>query len=134
MLDGSSLPQITFKGTVFSSNGEGQKFISLPWVKRQIQEKLGFTPYTGTLNIKLTKESVRQKKLLKKAEKFEISPEKGYCTGTLIEAHMNGLKCGIVLPQVFNYPRDVLEVIAAWNLREHFKIEDGNEVCVTVRL
>ena len=128
------MPQITFKGTVFSSNSEGRNFISLPWVKRQIQEKLGFTPYSGTLNIRLTKESVRQKKLLKKAEKFEVCPEKGYCTGTLIEAHMEGLKCGIVLPQVPNYPKDVLEVISAWNLRERFKIEDGSEVCVTVRV
>ena len=134
MLDGFSLPQITFKGTVFSSNGEGRKFVSLPWVKRRIQEKLGFTPYSGTLNIRLTKESVRQKKLLKKAEKFEISPEKGYCTGILIEAHVEGLKCGIVLPQLPDHPPDVLEVIAAWNLRERLKIEDGSEVCVTVRV
>jgi riboflavin kinase len=134
VLEGSSLPQATFKGTVFSSNGEGQKFISLPWVKRQIQEKLGFTPYPGTLNIRLTKESVRQKKLLKKAEKFEISPEKGYCTGILIEAHMEGLKCGIVLPQIPSYPQDVFEVVAAWNLRERFKIKDGSEVRVTVRV
>ena len=128
------MPQITFKGAVFSGNGGGRKFISLPWVKRQIQEKLGFTPYSGTLNIRLTKESIQQKKLLEKAEKFEISPEKGYCTGTLIEAHMEGLKCGIVLPQVPNYPQDVLEVIAACNLRERFKLEDGSEVCVTVRV
>ena len=126
------MPQITFKGTVFSSNGEGQKFIGLPWVKRQIQEKLGFTPYPGTLNIRLTKESVQQKRLLKKAEKIEISPEKGYCTGILIEAHVEGLKCGIVLPQVPDYPQDVLEVIAAWNLRKRFRIQDGSEVCVTV--
>jgi riboflavin kinase len=128
------LPQITLKGTVFSGNGGGRKFISLPWVKLQIGEKLGFTPYLGTLNIRLTKESVQQKKLLKKAEKFEISPEKGYCTGTLIKAHMEGLKCGIVLPRVPSYPRDVLEVISALNLRERFKIEDGSEVCVTVRV
>ena len=132
LLEGSFLPQITFKGTVFSSNGQGGKFISLPWVKRQIQEKLGFTPYSGTLNMRLTKESVRQKRLLKKAEKFEISPEKGYCTGILIEAHLEGLKCGIVLPQIPDYPQDVLEVIAAWNLRKRFRIQDGSEVCVTV--
>ena len=126
------MPQITFKGTVFSSNGQGGKFISLPWVKRQIREKLGFTPYSGTLNIRLTKEGLKQKKLLKKAEKFEISPEKGYCTGILIEAHLEGLKCGIVLPQIPDYPQDVLEVIAAWNLRKRFRIQDGSEVCVTV--
>ena len=128
------MPQTTFKGTVFSSKGEGRKFISLPWVKRQIHEKLGFTPYSGTLNMRLTEESVRRKKLLKTAQKFEITPKKGYCSGIFIEAHMEGLKCGIVLPQIPNYPQDVLEIVAARNLRERFKIQDGNEVCVTVRV
>ena len=128
------MPQLTFKGRVFSSNSEGQEFISLPWVKRQVREKLGFTPYSGTLNIRLTEESAQRKKLLKTAQKFEITPEKGYCSGIFIEAHMEGLKCGIVLPQVPDHPPDVLEVIAAWNLRERFKIEDGSEVCITVRV
>jgi riboflavin kinase len=126
------LPQITFRGKVFSGNGEGRKFISLPWVERQIEEKLGFTPYAGTLNIRLTKESVQQKNLLEKAEKFEVTPEKGYCNGTLIRAQMDGLDCGIVFPQVPSYPRDVLEVVAAWNLRERLNLIDGCEVCVWV--
>jgi len=126
------LPQATFHGAVFSSKGEGRKFISLPWVTRQIREKLGYTPYPGTLNIRLTEESARRKKLLKTAQEFEISPEKGYCTGILIEACMEGLKCGVIFPQVPNYSQDVLEVIAAWNLRERLKIRDGNEVCVAV--
>lgn len=117
---------------MFSGNGHGRKFISLPWVKRQIKEKLGFTPYAGTLNIRLTKESVQQKNLLEKAEKFEITPEKGYCNGTLIRAQMDGLVCGIVFPQVPSYPRDVLEVVAACNLRELLGVRDGCEVCVWV--
>ncbi len=126
------MPQITFKGTVFSGRGEGRKFIALPWVKRQIEQKLGFTPYAGTLNIRLTKESALQKGMLEKAEKFEISPEKGFCTGFLIKACLGDLICGIVLPQVPSYPQDVLEVVAAWNLRERLKLGDGREVCVAV--
>jgi riboflavin kinase len=78
------LSQITFEGTVFSGKGEGKKFISLPWVKRQIEEKLGFTPYAGTLNIRLTAESANRKELLEKAKKFEILPEEGFCKGSLI--------------------------------------------------
>jgi riboflavin kinase len=128
------LPQITFQGTIFSGNGEGRKFIGLPWVKRQIHEKLGFTPYAGTLNIRLTKESVLQKEMLRKAEKFEISPEKGYCTGILIVACIEELNCAIVQPQVPSYPKDVLEVVATWNLRKRFKLVDGSEVCVVVTL
>lgn len=128
------MPQVTFRGTVFSGSGEGRKFIGLPWVKRQIEEKLGFTPYAGTLNIRLTEESMQQKKLLKKAKKFEICPEEGYCTGALIEACIEELNCGLVLPQVPGYPRDVLEIVAACNLRERLGLSDRSKVYVNVTI
>ncbi len=130
--EGKFLPQIKFVGTVFSGNGEGRRFVGLPWVKRQIKEKLGFTPYAGTLNIRLSEENMLRKKLLEKAEKFEIHPEKGYCTGFLIEAEIDRLGCGIVLPQVRGYPPDVLEVVAACNLRDRLGLSDGNTVSVDV--
>ena len=123
--------EIVLKGTVFSGNGEGQKFIDLPWVKRQIQEKLGFTPYPGTLNIRLTKESEKKKKLLENAKQLEVYPAKGYCTGKLIKAHIDSLECAIIIPQIPNYPSDTVEVIAFWYLRERLKITDGSEVTVT---
>jgi riboflavin kinase len=128
------LGKIIFKGTVFSGTGEGRKFIDLPWVKRQIEEKLGFTPYSGTLNIRLSKESAKQKKLLENAKRLKVYPEKGYCTGILIKANIDSLECAIIIPQVTNYPSDILEVIAPWYLRERLKITDGSEVTVTVNL
>ena len=126
--------KIIFKGTVFSGTGEGRKFIDLPWVKRQIEEKLGFTPYSGTLNIRLSNESAKQKKLLENAERLEVYPEKGYCTGILIKANIDSLEGAIIIPQVTNYPSAVLEVIAPWYLRERLKITDGSEVTITVNV
>ena len=124
--------EIVFKGTVFSGNGEGRKFIDLPWVKRQIQEKLGFTPYAGTLNIRLSREGLEQKKLLAKAERLDIEPEKGYCRGILIKAKITGLDCGIIIPQVPVYPSDVIEVVAPVFLRQRLHLSDGSEVGVSV--
>ncbi len=126
--------KIIFKGAVFSGTGEGRKFIDLSWVKRQIEEKLGFTPYSGTLNIRLSNESAKQKKLLENAERLEVYPEKGYCTGILIKAYIDSLECAIIIPQVTNYPSAVLEVIAPWYLRERLKIADGSEVTITVNV
>jgi riboflavin kinase len=123
---------IAFKGTVFSGTGEGKKFIELPWVKRQIEEKLGFTPYAGTLNIRLTKESAQKKRRLNEAEKFEIKPEEGYCTGILIKAKIKNLSCALIIPQIPSYPQDELEVVAAWNLRERLSLTDGCTVSVDV--
>ncbi len=128
------MPTITLKGTVYSGRGEGKKFIDLPWVKHQIEKSLGFTPYSGTLNIRLNKESTKQKKLLEKAEHFKICPEKGFCTGVLIRSKVEGLECGVIIPQVLNYPDDVLEVIAPWCLRDRLKTVDCNEVTVIVDL
>lgn len=124
--------EIALKGKVFSGTGEGRKFIDLPWVKQQIEATLGFTPYSGTLNIRLTKESARKKKWLNEAEKFEIKPEEGYCTGILIKAKIGNLGCAIIIPQIPSYPQDELEVVAAWNLRERLSLSDGSAVSVDV--
>jgi riboflavin kinase len=126
------LRKIVFKGTVFSGKGEGKKFIALPWVTRQIEEKLGFTPYAGTLNIRLSRGELQQKKLLAKAERLDIVPEKGYCRGSLIKAKITGLDCGIITPQVPAYPPDVIEVVAPVFLRQRLHLSDGSEVGVSV--
>ena len=126
--------EIVLKGTVFSGTGEGRKFIDLPWVKQQIKEKLGFTPYIGTLNICLSKESIKQKIQLENAQRFEIYPEKGYCTGILIKAYINNLECAIIIPEISNYSNDVLEIIAHLYLREHLHIIDGNQLTVIVNV
>jgi riboflavin kinase len=122
-------------GKVFSGSGEGAKFIQLPWVKKQITQKLGFTPYPGTLNIKLKEGNVNLKELLKKAEAIEISPSEGFCRGKCFEAYfMDELKCAIVIPGVMNYPADVIEVMAPINLRENFRLKDGDTVIVKIIL
>jgi riboflavin kinase len=126
------LPKIVFKGKVFSGNGQGRKYINLPWVKQQIQEKLGFTPYPGTLNIQLTQQSTKRKKHLEKVERNEVRPQKGYCTGTLIKTTIDNIDCAIIVPQVPSYPTDVLEIIAPWYLRERLKLTDGDEVTITL--
>ena len=120
------------RGKVFSGKGEGKKFVSLRWVERQIREKLGFTPYPGTLNIRLGREGLANKKNLTKAERIEIEPEKGFCKGYLIKGKISGLDCGIIVPLVPAYPPDVVEVVAAVFLRQRLKLADGSEVAVTV--
>jgi len=120
------------KGKIFSGSGEGAKFTEIPWVRKQIAEKLGFIPYPGTLNIKLT-EGIVKFKLLKRAKAIEILPAEGFCRGRCFNAYfMYTLKCAIVIPEVDNYPEDILEVIAPINLREKFKLKDGDMVNVQI--
>ncbi len=124
---------LVLDGKVVSGQGSGRKYIELQWVKQQIEEKLGFTPYPGTLNLTLSKQSIQRKKLLSKAKSIEICPAEGYCVGTAFEATINGLRCGIVAPQVAGYPENILEIIAPLYLRDALKVKDGDAVSVTVR-
>jgi len=120
---------------VLSGKGEGAKFIKLPWVKKQITEKLGFTPHPGTLNIKLTRESLKLRTLLGKTGAIEISPAAGFHRGRCFKAYLiNNLKCAVVFPETPDYPRDVIELIAPINLREKLQLRDGDYVEVKILL
>jgi riboflavin kinase len=126
------LSPITLEGKVFTGEGNGKKYVGLPWVKQQIKKKLGYTPFLGTLNLKLTKESETSKKLLKKTQATTILPAKGYCVGLFFKASIEGVECTIVAPQIENYPENVLEIIAPVNLRDKLRLKDGDTVRVSV--
>jgi riboflavin kinase len=126
---------LSVKGEVFSGSGEGAEYIRLPWVRKQITEKLGFIPYIGTLNIKLTEESLTIKKSLENARAIEISPVKGFCRGRGFPAYfMQDLKCAIIVPEIKNYPENIIEVVAPVNLRERFNLKDGDMIEVRIIL
>lgn len=128
------MKKIELSGKVFSGRGEGEKFLELPWVKRQVKEKLGFIPYHGTLNVRLSEESAKRRKLLEKATSMKVCPAEGYCSGKIFKAFVGVLECAIVIPEVAGYPRDVLEIIAPANLREKLQLADGDKITVTVNL
>jgi riboflavin kinase len=127
--------KIKFSGKVFSGKGGGKKFVELEWVKRQINAILGFTPYAGTLNIRLSDKSAEQRrKLLENAASLTVRPAEGYYNGKLFKASIGMLECAIVIPEVAGYPENVLEIIAPVNLREKLQLADGDEIVVTVSL
>jgi riboflavin kinase, archaea type len=126
------LETLIFKGKVVTGEGNGKKYLSLYWVKQQIQEKLGFSPYLGTLNLKLSKEGMREKRILAETKTESICPAEGYCLGLLFKAQIDEELCAVIIPKVKNYPENILEIIAASNLREKLKLKDGVIVSVSV--
>jgi riboflavin kinase, archaea type len=128
------LPPLSFEGTVYSGKGTGKKFVALPWVQTQIEQKLGFTPYPGTLNIRLTEETKEKRKLLDPKKGLLVKPQTGYYAGVLFRASIECLECAVVVPLMPNYPGDVLEVISPLYLRGKLGLIDGKRVtvCVTV--
>ena len=123
---------LQLKGRIFSGKGKGAEFVNLSWAKKQIEEKFGFMPHPGTLNIRLDGKNTKMKKALMNAGGAEIVPAPGYCRGRIFQASIMKVKCAVVIPEVLGYPEDVVEVISRANLREKLHLEDSSWVEVKV--
>jgi len=130
----SFLQEIKFVGKVDTGQGSGKFFVELPWVIRQLKELFGFNPYFGTLNLRLTPESIKRRVYLTQQNGVLVKPERGYLSGYLYRAVISGVSCCVVLPDVSNYPEDLLEIIAAKHLRELLSVKDGDILTVIVTL
>jgi len=126
------LSRICFRGAVFTGKGAGKQFVGLPWVRVQIESKLGFSPYSGTLNLHLTGGDLEKRKLLPFEQGIRIAPQDGYFPGVLFRAQIEGIECAVVIPLVPNYPEDVLEVVSPHYLRGKLGLVDKKEVTVWV--
>jgi riboflavin kinase len=117
-------------GTVVSGRGGGRDFIAAPEVRRQIEEKLGFTPHPGTMNVRLTAESTKKRQELSKDKDNILRPKVHSYPGALFKARIGPYTCAIIHPEDPNYPIDIVEVIAPVNLRQELRLSDGSLVTI----
>jgi riboflavin kinase len=104
--------------------------------KEQFKAHLGFEPYPGTLNIRLSPSSIP---IRKKIDALEWTRIKGFSTdgrtfgdAKCIACRIGTISCGIVMPGRTHYPEDIIEVIAPIALRRKLGVEDSDSVTVEV--
>jgi riboflavin kinase len=123
------------KGKVVSGLGEGKYYVGQEGYRRQFERKLGFVPYTGTLDVELDRESVRVRETLQALpgigiEGFRTS-ERTFGPVKCFEAKLRGRKVGAALPSRTHRP-DVVELVAPINLRKKLKLSNGSAVKIEV--
>ena len=138
LMEAAYPPSITLEGTVFTGLGEGAYYISLEQYRKQFMEKLGFDPYAGTLNLKLTTDyDIKTRSELEAYPAVEIEGFKDEnrtfgnvkCYPAIIE---NKVKGAIVSALRSHYDASIVEVIAPVPLRKHLKLKDGHKVKVEI--
>lgn len=127
---------IIIEGTITSGLGEGAYYISQKQYKIQFQRNIGFTPYSGTLNIQVSPSELAKKKEL---ETFPPILIQGFerrnrlfgdvrCYPVRINDSIDG---AIIMIDRTHHNDSVIEVIAPVHLRSELKLEDGERISLT---
>ena len=133
-------PSLTLEGTVFTGLGEGAYYIGKEHYKKQFIEKLGFEPYPGTLNLKLSSDyDIKARTELEAYPAIEVEGFKNEdrtfgtvkCYPVLID---NKVKGALITALRSHYDVSVLEIIAPVCLRKQLNLKDGNKVKVEVMI
>ena len=129
--------RVIFEGKIVSGMGEGKYYTEQKGYLEQFTQKLGFTPYPGTLNVEIEYIERNKLRLLRNAEGIIIS---GFKTRNrtfgdvhCFKATIHKTKCYIVLPRRSHYS-NILEIIAPINLRDKLTLQDNNTVRVEISL
>jgi riboflavin kinase, archaea type len=123
--------RLSFSGKVASGLGEGRYYLSQPGYVVQFSERLGYTPYPGTLNVRLTADALRKASLINdwsgiRIDGFQASG-RTFGGATCVAARMNGRSCHLIHPDRTHY-KDVVEFVAADRLRDKLRLRDGDTV------
>ena len=117
------------KGMIVSGREEGASFTELDWVKEQCLEKLGFQPYAGTLNLKVTKEEASLVKALVREEGISLlSPTPDFCHALCRKIKIGQIEGAVILPLVASYYEDIVEILAPVKVKESLNLKEGDEV------
>ncbi|MGD1836086.1 MAG: DUF120 domain-containing protein [Nitrososphaeraceae archaeon] len=131
---------LEFEGTIVSGMGEGGYYISLDGYKKQFREKLGYDPYPGTLNVKLSSKIYldARNKILQYPCIFipgfsNESRTFGWvkCYPSIIN-ESSEINCAILILERTHYDDHIIEVIAPFSIKDKFSLKSGDKIKLKV--
>jgi riboflavin kinase len=134
VLEGKREP-LRLRGEVVSGLGEGSYYLRQEGYLRQFREQLGFSPYPGTLNVKLDGSSREAREVLQELPgrmlKGFRTKERSFGEVKCFPVRIRGKEAVLVLPLRSSH-REVVELVAEERLRDALKLKDGDRVEVEV--
>src|SRR5919201_5463618 len=133
---------IDFEGKVVSGMGEGAYYMSLEGYRKQFKEKLGYEPYPGTLNVRLTDQIYMNARL--ELSNYPSIFIDGFSDGTRtygwVKCYRAVINDGavdaaaVLVLERTHYDDSMLEVIAPESIKQATGIKNGDRVKVQVLL
>ncbi len=129
--------RISITGRTTSGLGEGAFYMRQRGYKDQFRKKLGFEPYEGTLNLKVSGADLSKLMILIGEKGIPIdgfeAAGRTFGGAKVFRATLKGVDCAVILP-IRTHHTDILEVISKEFLRNRLGITDGDPVALDIEL
>jgi riboflavin kinase len=128
--------KLKFRGVVESGLGEGRYYLSQPGYVRQFEARLGYSPYPGTLNVRIGPVDLAHVAGAKDWRGIRIdgfsATGRTFGGALCIPAKLDGVDAHLIAPDRTIH-KEVAEFIAAGRLRDQLHVEDGDPVDVEIQ-
>ena len=135
MLGAQETTKIT--GYVQSGLGEGRYYISRKPYIVQFQEKLGFIPFLGTLNLRIDSRSEVALRKIRSMNGIKIegfkTEDRTFGAVKAFHATVKDIRAALIFPERSVYS-NIIEVISSEFLRDKLGLQDGSSVEIEVKL
>ncbi|MEE9609766.1 MAG: DUF120 domain-containing protein [Desulfatiglandales bacterium] len=122
------------KGFIESGAGKGVFFTGLDWVVDQFQKAMGFAPFPGTLNVRISEEDLPNVDPFFSEQDFELVPDDPqFCSAYLKKVRVNGLPGAAVFPSedVRIHGKGIIEIMSNCHIKNTLHLDDGDPVTIT---
>jgi riboflavin kinase, archaea type len=126
---------ISLRGAVTAGLGQGAHFMSVPWVRDAVRRLLGFTPYPGTLNVRLDPDMTSEWERMQDGRAIVLAPPSGETCGALLVSVVVApdVEAAVIVPDVTRHGKNLLELIAPVHIRSRLGLRDDDPVTLEVR-
>lgn len=128
---------VYISGKVVPGMGEGRYYVSQDKYIEQFKERLGFTPFPGTLNVEVDPLDLSKLHFVRSRKGIEIAafstPDRSFGGAVCYHAKIKNFQCAAIFPSRSHYS-NVIELISPINLRKALNLKDGDRVEIAIKL
>jgi CTP-dependent riboflavin kinase len=115
--------------------------MSLDWVQKALTDCLGFAPFPATLNVRPADQenALVWQSIQNDTSFFFLMPgHDGACLARLYRIGVRavpggdgrGTRAAVLLPEVKDYPKDKIEIVAPVRLKDALGVQDGDRLAL----
>lgn len=133
---------VELTGTVVDGMGEGKEYLSLRGYAEQFRNRLGYTPFPGTLNVELDDDDAAERSQLEDIEPTHIEgwedsgrtygPAHCYPARLVTETGNTYKRSHVIVPERTDHDETILEIIAEDKLKDTLDLNEEDEVTIHV--